>query len=104
MKVKPAVRKSAKPGPSWYGKRYAGRPHNAYDSPERASPTFDRWARSRVAERWAKDPWHGKRLFVGGLPRMAHQAAVDEEVRGLFGAFTMYVPYANSPVIMFCPS
>ena len=93
VKVRPAVHKLDKQGNSYYGKRFAGRPHNAYDSLKGAVPTFDRWKRHDAAEHYDGYAEQGRRVYVGGLPRMAHQAAVDEEVRELFGAFKMCVYY-----------
>ncbi|KAI9872179.1 MAG: hypothetical protein M1830_001994 [Pleopsidium flavum] len=52
-------------------------------------PTFNRWEREDAADHWQEPSKQGRRLYVGGLPRMANQAAVDADIRNLFQDFTV---------------
>ena len=53
----------------------------------RQRPTFDRWTRADAPEHWTGYSAQGRRLWVGGLPRMPEHQTVDNEVRNLFKGF-----------------
>ncbi len=47
-------------------------------------PTFDRWARTDAPSHWTAPQTEGRRLYVGNLPRIEPQSALDEEIQALF--------------------
>ncbi|EXJ93316.1 hypothetical protein A1O1_01708 [Capronia coronata CBS 617.96] len=47
-------------------------------------PTFDRWNRTDASSHWQAPQTEGRRLFVGNLPRIEPQSALDEEIQTLF--------------------
>ncbi|KAL8635538.1 MAG: hypothetical protein Q9228_006977 [Teloschistes exilis] len=52
-----------------------------------ARPIFDRWTRTDAAEHWkgyADEDQQGRRVYVGGLPRMPDHHTVNEDVRHMF--------------------
>ena len=53
----------------------------------RQRPTFDRWTRTDASKHWTGYSEQGRRLWVGGLPRMREHQTVDDEVRNLFRGF-----------------
>ena len=56
---------------------------------DRGNPyVFDRWQRDDAAEHF-KLPSEGRRLYVGGLPRIPNQDTVNEEMRALFKDYEM---------------
>lgn len=52
-------------------------------------PTFDRWTRTDASAHWDGAPKPGHRLYVGGLPRIDSQPAVDAEMQALFAGFEL---------------
>jgi hypothetical protein len=50
-------------------------------------PTFDRYARTDAREHWTGQAEQGKRLYVGGLPRIDGQATVDAKMQAVFEGF-----------------
>lgn len=65
--------------------------HNTRDNPR---PVFDRWARTDAPDHWKGYSEQGRRLFVGGLPRMPDHHAVNADVRELFKGYSVCVmPY-----------
>ncbi|EXJ80087.1 hypothetical protein A1O3_08373 [Capronia epimyces CBS 606.96] len=50
-------------------------------------PTFDRWNRSDASSHWQAPQTEGRRLFVGSLPRIEPQSALDEEIQTLFATY-----------------
>ena len=48
---------------------------------------FNRWERNDAADHWKGYAETGRRLFVGGLPRMTTQLDVDRGVQELFQGF-----------------
>lgn len=56
---------------------------------ENHSPTFDRWTRNDAPSHFASTLQNGCRLFVGDLPRIEPQAAVDAEMQQLFSGFEL---------------
>lgn len=74
------------------------RPHEKAD--ERTStrntcntsePVFDRWTRTDAPGHWKGYTEQGRRLFVGGLPRMPDHHTVNADVRQLFKGYSVYV-------------
>jgi RNA recognition motif-containing protein len=47
----------------------------------------DRWARKDAESQWTAPVTEGKRLYVGGLPRIDGQEIVNEEMKGIFKDF-----------------
>ncbi|WEW58995.1 hypothetical protein PRK78_004463 [Emydomyces testavorans] len=80
VKIKPGVPKSPKPQ---FGRR------NPSNQDEQLPPPFifDRWGRDDAASHWYGVADEGRRLFVGGLPRMPNQATADYEIQKLFYGF-----------------
>jgi RNA recognition motif. (a.k.a. RRM, RBD, or RNP domain) len=56
---------------------------------ENYKPTFDRWSRTDASDHWKGASDKGRRLYVGGLPRMEPQSAVDAEMQKLFEGFEL---------------
>ncbi|EER29614.1 hypothetical protein D8B26_003817 [Coccidioides posadasii str. Silveira] len=80
VKIKPGIPKSPKPQ---FGRRD---PSSKED--ERPRPfIFDRWGRDDASSHWYGVADEGRRLFVGGLPRMPNQATADYEIQKLFYGF-----------------
>ena len=53
------------------------------------SYVFDRWQRDDAAEHFKTPFEEGRRLYVGGLPRIPNQDTVNEEMRALFKDYEM---------------
>lgn len=66
-------------------------------------PTFDRWSRTDASSHWQAPQNEGRRLYVGGLPRIEPQSALDEEIQALFST-TDVTPAAVSKLISPHPS
>ncbi|KLJ07232.1 hypothetical protein EMPG_17280 [Blastomyces silverae] len=83
VKIKPGIPKSSKEP---FGRR------DMATTPEKQPPrfVFERWERSDAANHWYDYSAQGRRLFVGGLPRMPDQPTADYEIRKLFYGFNMY--------------
>lgn len=62
------------------------RARNIQDSPR---PVFDRWTRTDAPDHWKGCSEQGRRLFVGGLPRMPDHHTVNADVRKLFKGFNV---------------
>ena len=54
-------------------------------------PVFDRWVRTDAPDHWKGYSEQGRRLFVGGLPRMPDHHTVNADVRELFGGYSVCV-------------
>lgn len=68
----------------------------------RASFTFDRWTRTDAEQHFKGYSAQGRRLYVGGLPKLFNQAAIDAKINQFFSGFQMYVhylPFALFPTI-----
>ncbi|KAK2861389.1 hypothetical protein FQN49_004249 [Arthroderma sp. PD_2] len=50
---------------------------------------FERWTRDDASDHWYGYAAEGRRLFVGGLPRMRDQPTVDYEIRKVFYGFNI---------------
>ena len=64
------------------------RVRNTQDCPK---PVFDRWTRTDAPDHWKGYTEEGRRLFVGGLPRMPDHHTVNADVRELFKGYSVYV-------------
>ena len=53
------------------------------------SYVFDRWQREDAADHFKAPVEEGRRLYVGGLPRIPNQDTVNEEMRNLFKDYNM---------------
>lgn len=70
-------------------------------------PTFDRWSRNDASAHWTQPQSEGRRLYVGSLPRLEPQSAIDEEIQSLFSQYladTGITPSAVSKLISPHPS
>ena len=85
VKIKPGVPKSTRGGSEgWIDFRIR-------KEGIRTPRAFERWERNDAAEHWRAPSEQGRRLYIGGLPRMLNQGAVEAEIHRLFRGFTMYV-------------
>ncbi|EER42969.1 ribonucleoprotein [Histoplasma capsulatum H143] len=81
-----------KPGiPKSFKEPLFGRRDQTKMTPEKQPPrfAFERWERSDAASHWYDYSAQGRRLFVGGLPRMPDQPTADYEIRKLFYGFNV---------------
>ncbi|PGH32237.1 hypothetical protein GX50_04968 [[Emmonsia] crescens] len=83
VKIKPGIPKSSK--------EPFGRRDLATTTPEKQPSrfAFERWERSDASSHWYDYSAQGRRLFVGGLPRMPDQPTADYEIRKLFYGFNI---------------
>lgn len=81
VKLGPGVAKSKKK-PSADHKKYQ-------KYPERE--VFRRWTRTDAEDHFEGYSEQGRRLWVGGLPKMGEHAAVNKGIRELFDGFKMYM-------------
>ena len=51
--------------------------------------SYDRWERDDAAEHWRGVGEQGRRVWVGGLPRMSNHYDVEKGVRELFHDYSM---------------
>ena len=56
-----------------------------------SKPAFDRWTRTDAPDHWKGYTEQGRRLFVGGLPRMPDHHTVNADVRQLFTGYSVCV-------------
>lgn len=61
----------------------------ARNTPENLRPVFDRWTRTDAPDHWKGYSEQGRRLFVGGLPRMPDHHTVNADVRELFKGYSV---------------
>ena len=61
------------------------------DTCEKSRPVFDRWVRTDAPDHWSGYTEHGRRLYVGGLPRMPDHHTVNADVRMLFKGYSVCV-------------
>ena len=80
------------PGIASHKKRKATSPAFRGGHPER--PIFKRWTRTDASDHFSGYSRAGRRLWVGGLPRMGTHGEVNAGVRELFSGFEMcvYIP------------
>lgn len=58
-------------------------------------PIYQRWTRTDAPKHFKGYSEEGRRLWVGGLPKMPNHYAVEGGIRELFAGFDMYVPLAS---------
>ena len=85
VKLGPGIAKSKNRRPSEESNQRAG---NKLDNPR---PVFDRWTRTDAPDHWKGYSEQGRRLFVGGLPRMPDHHTVNADVRELFRGYSVCV-------------
>ena len=61
---------------------------STWDNPR---PVFDRWTRTDAPDHWKGYSEQGRRLFVGGLPRMPDHHTVNADIRELFKGYSVCV-------------
>ncbi|PGH08682.1 hypothetical protein AJ80_07803 [Polytolypa hystricis UAMH7299] len=81
VKIKLGIPKSNRDPP--FGRRDPASPGE--DQPPRF--IFERWERNDASSHWYDYTAQGRRLFVGGLPKMPDQPTIDYEIRKLFYGF-----------------
>lgn len=64
-------------------------PSSRTDRPNQHEPSFQRWKRVDASDHWEGYSEDGCRLWVGGLPKMADHASVNQGVRELFEGFNI---------------
>ncbi len=79
VKLGPGVARSKKRQSSGHSKR----------EDNLARPVFERWSRIDAPDHFQGYSDQGRRLWVGGLPRMADHNSVNEGIRELFAGFEM---------------
>lgn len=65
----------------------------ANDKTGSPSYTFDRWQRNDASAHFKGYGEQGRRLYVGGLPKISNQLTIDNEIRNFFKGYNVYVPY-----------
>ncbi len=79
--------------PSTLSFDHAWRPQPAHQQQvgkgEGTSYVYDRWQRKDAADHFKAPSEEGRRLYVGGLPRIPNQDTVNEEMRALFKDYKM---------------
>lgn len=56
---------------------------------QQPSVSYDRWEKDDAADHWKGYTEQGRRLFVGGLPRMSNHYDVEKGVRQFFHGYNM---------------
>ena len=85
VKVGPGVARSRNP-------RQLGESNQrARNTRDNTRPVFDRWTRTDAPDHWKGYSEQGRRLFVGGLPRMPDHHTVNADVRELFEGYSVCV-------------
>lgn len=85
VKLGPGIARSKNRRPIETSNQRAG---NKLDS---SRPVFDRWTRTDASDHWKGYSEQGRRLFVGGLPRMPDHHTVNADVRELFRGYNVCV-------------
>lgn len=90
VKVKPGVAKTSQD-------RSSPRPSNtsvaprSNEKPGSSSVAFDRWQRNDASSHFKGYSENGRRLYVGGLPKLSNQQTIDSEIQTFFNGYNMYV-------------
>lgn len=69
---------------TWRGQPSSNGAETPSKGGERDVHAFNRWERNDAATHWTMPNENGLRLYVGGLPRMDGQEAIQEEMKALF--------------------
>jgi hypothetical protein len=93
VRIKPGVAKSAQDRATLRSPQSS--PSRFNDKP---ATTNDRWQRSDVPSPNSKpsSSENSRRLYVGGLPKIVDQEAIDSDVQGFFKGYNVYVSRAHS--------
>ena len=83
--------------PSDYSPRYRNQTHSwssvqppsRTDRPNQYEPSFQRWKRTDASDHWEGYSEEECRLWVGGLPKTADHASVNQGVREIFEGFNI---------------
>ncbi|KAL2014460.1 hypothetical protein VTN00DRAFT_1985 [Thermoascus crustaceus] len=86
VKVRPGLAKSQNDRPLQTTADGSGSPRN---DRKNLSFAFDRWQRNDAATHFKGYSDQGRRLYVGGLPRLSDQQAVNGEIRNFFKGFNV---------------
>lgn len=84
-RIGPGVARSGNKHPRESSDQYA---RDTRDSPR---PVFDRWTRTDAPDHWKGYSEQGRRVYVGGLPRMSEHHNVNDDVRELFRGYSVCV-------------
>ncbi|KAL1961925.1 hypothetical protein VTN77DRAFT_754 [Rasamsonia byssochlamydoides] len=88
VKVKPGVAKSTQQDRSSPRTTDSASPH-ANGKTSSPSFTFDRWHRNDASTHWKGYSDQGRRLYVGGLPKLSNQMSIDSEIRNFFKGYNV---------------
>jgi RNA recognition motif. (a.k.a. RRM, RBD, or RNP domain) len=70
-------------------------------SPHTESPfAFNRWQRDDASAHFKGYSEQGRRLYVGGLPKLSNQSYIDTEIRKLFTGFSVCVAHPPSEFLI----
>ncbi|CRG89009.1 6-phosphofructo-2-kinase [Talaromyces islandicus] len=88
VKVKPGVAKASQD-------RSSPRPSNGFsprssnDKPGSSPVAFDRWQRNDASSHFKGYSENGRRLYVGGLPKLSNQQTIDTEIQTFFNGYNI---------------
>lgn len=74
---------------TWRGSPAANATETPSKTGERDSYAFNRWERNDAAAHWTAPVEAGRRLYVGGLPRIDGQEVINEEMKALFDGYAV---------------
>ncbi|KAI5198166.1 RNA-binding domain-containing protein [Aureobasidium subglaciale] len=74
---------------TWRGQSSAEGAETPSKTGERDSYAFNRWERNDAAAQWTAPVETGRRLYVGGLPRIDGQEVINEEMKALFSGYAV---------------
>ena len=74
---------------AWRGSPAAGGAETPSKTGERDSYAFNRWERNDAAAHWTAPVETGRRLYVGGLPRIDGQEVINEQMKALFDGYAV---------------
>ena len=78
----------ARPAPKAF-EQHNRRPQAVQPPNRGGSYAFDRWNRSDAKAHWTAPQEQGRRVYVGGLPRITGQDTVNDEMKALFKDFNV---------------
>jgi RNA recognition motif-containing protein len=74
---------------AWRGSPAANGAETPSKTGERDSYAFNRWERNDAAAHWTAPVETGRRLYVGGLPRIDGQEVINEQMMALFDGYAV---------------
>lgn len=93
VKVKPGLAKSAgsdRP-PQRHGADNNFSSPRSYNDRNNQPSSSDRWQRNDGSNNSRNNNEHSRRLYVGGLPKLADQQALENDLRDFFAGYRMCV-------------